>query len=132
MSPRMIATARDFLFLRIWSGFNNLFNNFSKHLIFLSFDTFYFCSFFTDSRVPAQNKNKNDSSDKRDQASRFQSRIHPSRSFVSSPKSFINFHSCGFFGGVNRIAFAIFSAVSGIGSGIVYLTGRPRLRFGSG
>ena len=57
--------------------------------------------------------------------------FHPSRSFISPLKSCMNFQSCGFFGGVRMSAFATSSGVASSGSGIVYLTGRPRLRFDS-
>ena len=43
----------------------------------------------------------------------------------------MNPHSCGFLGGVDRIAFATSSSVASIGSGMVFLTGRPRLRLDS-
>ena len=43
----------------------------------------------------------------------------------------MNCHSCGFLGGVDRMDFATSSGVVSIGSGMVYLTGRPRLRLDS-
>jgi hypothetical protein len=44
----------------------------------------------------------------------------------------INSHSSRFLGGVFKIARATFSGVSGICSGIVFLTGRPRGFLGRG